>query len=68
MSPFRGKKIGKDPSKLLSHFHPRVGRNKERAGKNISRVGKTSLQKKYFVLLSRKIGLLILSFVKLYIW
>jgi hypothetical protein len=31
MSPGEGKRTGEDPSKLLSHSHPRIGGNEERA-------------------------------------
>jgi hypothetical protein len=38
--PIQGKRTGEDPAKLLSNFHPWVGGNKERAGKNVLRVSK----------------------------
>jgi hypothetical protein len=30
-----GKRTGEDPYKLLSHSHPQVGGNKERASENV---------------------------------
>ncbi len=42
MSPHRGNRTGEDPSKPLSHFHPRVGGNKGEAYKILC-VGKDKL-------------------------
>jgi hypothetical protein len=40
MSPLGGNRTGDDPSKLLSHVHPWIGRNKEKAGKSFFLVRK----------------------------
>jgi hypothetical protein len=47
MSPRRGKRTGEDLTKLHSHSHPLVGRDKERAGENVFSV-------KVFVLCSKR--------------
>jgi hypothetical protein len=39
----KGKRAGEDPTKLYSHSHPQVGRNKERADENILGVSEDKL-------------------------
>jgi hypothetical protein len=43
MSLLRGKRKGKDPSKLFFHVDPRVGGNKEKAVRNVLRRRKDKL-------------------------
>jgi hypothetical protein len=55
----KGKRTGEDPTKLYSHSHPQVGRNKERAGEHILGVSEDKLFREVLSIAQkeRKIGI-----------